>query len=666
MTVVLFHAGVSGFSGGYVGVDVFFVISGYLITKNISEDIDHDRWSISRFYVRRARRLLPALFATLVATFITGFLLLTPELLAGLAKATAAAAFSTSNVLFWLEAGYFDEAAELKPLLHTWSLAVEEQFYLIWPMLIALLARSGGAGRRTLGIATIGFASLLAAEHYLSSNPFAVFYLTPFRMFEFCLGAMLVYLPRIGRLHNIVREIFLLVGLTAIILATWRYDADTRFPGLAALLPCLGAAGAIVGGQAKYLGMLLRNSVAVWIGLISYSLYLVHWPILVFYKYLVNRPLDNAEKAGLVIVSMLAAVLMYRLVETPLRRAGARSWRTSSYLLGCFSCMLALGIVSMSAYLQEGWSWRVHQETSTHALKNDQFRRVEIEGIPGYFIGDTTSSKPHILLIGDSHAGHLARGMDEIGRQNGLTIHLYSMPACPPMLWAKKIFPPRLSDKQTECEARVDTWRQLIRETPAKVIAIAGRWALLTEPTEYAGITVRRDLLADAGSSTSDLDRSRVLFHENLDRLAREVADLDKRLVLFGQIPFMGKNPKNCNVLPRFVSSPDLIASRCQMVGYEHMRQRLQFADNAIRDTELRYPGQVLALVLSDYLCNSDSQKCEVYTHGVSLYRDAHHLSAAGSVYLGRKYSPALTHFLGSNVSGSSAVNQSSQAPGNG
>ena len=277
-SVILYHFDVWPFTGGFVGVDVFFVISGYLITNLIVKEINAGEFSFGNFYIRRARRLLPAFFVVLAITFYFGVLVFGAKDLKALGESTMYAIFSLSNFHFWSIADYFDTSTKLKPLLHTWSLSVEEQFYLFWPLTIVLLFRLPRLVAPIV-LALMSISSLALAVFWIrSGDGVTAFYLLPARIVEFGFGAALVWIPRFV-VPAFYREMALVSGLGMILASVLLYTEETPFPGFASLLPCLGAALAIFGGMAPMSGIILRNPVAVWIGKTSYSSYLIHWPV---------------------------------------------------------------------------------------------------------------------------------------------------------------------------------------------------------------------------------------------------------------------------------------------------------------------------------------------------------------------------------------------------
>ena len=288
LPVILFHAGFKYFSGGFVGVDIFFVISGYLITSIILAEQEAGTFSIIRFYERRARRILPALFLVMLACLPFAWLWLLPHDMQNFSQSLIGVSAFISNILFWLTSGYFETAAELKPLLHTWSLAVEEQYYLFFPVFLVLTWHIGK--RWILFFLSIVFLiSLLAAQWGSALKPDATFYLLPTRGWELLIGAFIAfYFTKKDRtiLSKNLNEAGGLLGLALIIYAIFKFDNQLPFPSFYALVPTIGAGLIILcATQITFVGKLLGNKLLVGIGLISYSAYLWHQPLLAFSKY---------------------------------------------------------------------------------------------------------------------------------------------------------------------------------------------------------------------------------------------------------------------------------------------------------------------------------------------------------------------------------------------
>jgi peptidoglycan/LPS O-acetylase OafA/YrhL len=402
LVVVLFHLGIPGFSGGYVGVDVFFVISGFLITGLLRGELrETGRIAFARFYARRARRLLPALIATILASWFAACFFISPSMLRQLALESATAGVWLSNFYFWWQSDYFNDTAILKPLLHTWSLGVEEQFYLFWPLFLLAFHRLGH--RAMLAAILVAFAASLAISQADLAK--TAFYLTPWRIFEFAVGAALLWLPAMSRS---ARDALVVAGLVLIAATVALYDAETPFPGVAALVPALGAAAIIAGGEGRF-GGLLRWRPAVAIGRASYALYLVHWPVVV---------LGTAASLPVWLLPpiMAAATLALHFgVERPLRHSPAlgRPWIA---LGASLSTALFIVLLSASSWFGDGWSWRlpppmVELLASAREGSHDPGGcRYGSGGVTTEFrerFLQCTAEGPAVLILGDSHGGDL-------------------------------------------------------------------------------------------------------------------------------------------------------------------------------------------------------------------------------------------------------------------
>ena len=403
--VVLFHAGIPQLSGGYVGVDVFFVISGYLITQTLLRD-----HSIVRFYQRRARRILPALFAMLLIVLGVGAALLLPHDLEEVAKSAGATVLFVSNIFFWRGAGYFAVETELWPLLHTWSLGVEEQFYLAFPLLVGLMARLRWK-RHALVFVVLALASFALAEYGLAARKTTVvFYHSPTRAWELLVGSILATgaLPALHR--PVARAIAAVIGLACIVAPVFAYLPSTHFPGAGALPPVLGTALLIWSGEAGShpLTPLLQWEPLRGIGLISYSLYLWHWPILAYARYVAIDPLSPAWTTVAVAGSLLAAWLSWRFVERPFRTGVSNRaiWLLS---LSGIVAILALSIMLVAAH---GLPGRVPAAVrALNAAQGTTWRCpvTAMRPLGRYYacplnFDDGRLDRAEIVLWGDSHA----------------------------------------------------------------------------------------------------------------------------------------------------------------------------------------------------------------------------------------------------------------------
>ncbi|MDB5578709.1 MAG: putative acyltransferase [Bradyrhizobium sp.] len=415
VAVLLFHLGFAKFSGGFVGVDVFFVISGFLITGIIKRGIEQDRFSLIGFYAGRGRRLLPGLFVVIAVSNVAAFLLLSPEHLQSFARSAVGSVFGFSNILFWQETGYFDLSARMKPLLHTWTLSLEWQFYLVWPAFIAFALSGRWRWSAPQTIAAAGGASLLLAAILGIFWPAATFYNMPFRIFEFAIGALLIWAPAMKR--GPVVELLPIAGLALIAFAVFQLNGkDLHNPALM-LLPAVGAALVILGSQLSFFGLLVRNPVAEYIGKISYSVYLVHWPLIVFTEYYFFRGLTTSEAWKLFAVSILLGAALHHLIERPIHKR--KIFNLPGYASATTMGLAAL-VITLPALLAgpDGLSWRV--DTNALGLRYDNTKSLVSKEILGH-LGCTEpcvfgkDDGPLILVFGDSHVDHFTKMLLSVG-----------------------------------------------------------------------------------------------------------------------------------------------------------------------------------------------------------------------------------------------------------
>ncbi len=355
--VVLFHAGISGFSGGSVGVDIFFVISGFLITSILLEEQARGEFSLTKFYERRIRRIAPALFLMMFACIPFAWMWMLPEQMASFSDSLSGAALSVSNMVFWSESGYFAAAAEEKPLLHTWSLAVEEQFYLLFPLLLGWLWKKGQASL-VKWLVVIAALSLLLSEWGWRHEPTANFFFALSRAWELLAGALAACCVRAGwaRVHNGLS----LLGLLLLLVAIFRFDDQLPFPSVYALVPVLGAVLVIMfGGSETLVGRLLGQKPLVFVGLISYSTYLWHQPLFAYSRIRTTEDPGMMEMTALTVASFVLGYLGYRFVEQPFR---SRERFSSKFMFRFFFAGTALFIaVGAAGNLTKGWPQRFEQ-----------------------------------------------------------------------------------------------------------------------------------------------------------------------------------------------------------------------------------------------------------------------------------------------------------------
>lgn len=427
--VILFHAGLPLFSGGFVGVDVFFVISGYLITSIILAEIARNDFSLIRFYERRARRILPALFAVMLVSVICSWFILLPSDMLDFSQSLIAVSIFSSNILFFLETSYWDTASELKPLLHTWSLAVEEQYYLIFPIFLML---AYGFGKRWLLsiLVIISIVSLCIAHFGSQSYPDAAFYLLPTRFWELALGAFLAFIPtnydqhqeRVSNVRKWLTELLGLLGLILIIYSCVAFDDHTPFPSLYTLVPTIGALLIIAFASANTIvGRLLSLKLFVGIGLISYSLYLWHQPVLAFARHVSFPEPDPLTLCVLILVIFILSILSWQFIEKPFRDKTLFNQKAifTFALLGSFIFIL----IGSTGYLAEGYKDRKNYkrlliasyEPDNRILQKQSWQPLRsLSSTKNYGVGnnqydrtlwfDELDHRRKLLVVGNSHS----------------------------------------------------------------------------------------------------------------------------------------------------------------------------------------------------------------------------------------------------------------------
>jgi peptidoglycan/LPS O-acetylase OafA/YrhL len=430
--VLIYHTGISSLRGGFIGVDVFFVISGFLITSLLRADLQRGTFSIARFYERRVRRIFPALIAVVGVTLAVAPFVLFPIEIRTTTLTAIAALSSFSNLYLLNSAGYFGADVNSQPLIHTWSLGVEEQFYLAFPLLLAVI----GAARPRMAlwaIVGVALASLVAGILLTIEDRDVAYYFPLTRAWELLAGSLLAYrsIPLMPRLF---REIGMLAALLLLLACAVKFHSGLAFPGYYAVIPCLAAVMLIgLGGQGPTaVKSLLSSPPFVWVGKISYSLYLWHWPIFVYYQLVRGAALSVPEVLGLVLASILAAYLSWRYIEQPFRErkisANRRQlwiWAGTTYLILCIGAGLLYGAVRTLAPDSDAnrlASYIDYDDTPVYR-RGVCFILGHLNSVADYN-RDTclkpAADKPNILLIGDSHAAHLWSGLHAVMPQDNI------------------------------------------------------------------------------------------------------------------------------------------------------------------------------------------------------------------------------------------------------
>ena len=635
LPVILYHAGISAFSGGYVGVDIFFVISGYLITGIISAEMAEGNFSVSNFYVRRIKRIFPALYFMMLATIIMSWFLLLPEHFRNFGKSVAATVFFGSNFFFWKQSGYFDEAAETKPLLHTWSLGVEEQFYILFPLFLFWLYRR----RKNAGFAvTAVFAvSLLLSVFLTYRKPEMSFYLLPTRAWELMLGAMLA-LGVFRRTDNpAVLNALSVAGFGMIAASVVLFNSATPFPGYSALLPCVGTALVIYAGERGIINRILSLSPLVFIGLLSYALYLWHWPFIAFrnyYKNLVGDVFFVSDWFAIGLTFLLAVISFY-LVEQPFRRMKFTSPRR--LFIGTAAVMALFTLAGAAVYKTDGIPSRMPEsvsvvtdvQESTYRSTDCYYRDPMKAKISNLCRMGDIDKLPSFIVWGDSHALSLTDGMNKYGLENGITGVFAGKSSCPPLRLVRIL----LNDVPTNCRQFNDIiFNEVTADAGIRDIFLVGRWEV------YSG----KPMLGNDFGTEITLDRAltkNVIEKDNLkvfeEALIRTVGSLERagKNVYFvmdvPEVPYdvpseMGKIEYFKHVFPALTS---FVSSTLPFSHYEKRNEDvLKVLERVKQKTNVK------VIDIQNVFCKDG--ECKLTEGGKSLYADDDHLSIYGSEYV--------------------------------
>lgn len=647
LSVVIYHVNKNLVPGGYVGVDIFFVISGFLITGNIWSEIQGGKFSLVDFYVRRIHRIYPAFVVVTAFTLAAGCCLMLAPDLVRLARSAFWAALSAPNVYFWkyLDTSYFAAAAEQEPLLHMWSLGVEEQFYFIWPVFLLLLSRAFWKSRMVAGAvaAAIGVFSFAYAQEFLNSAPKFTYYMLPARAGELLFGAvMALFLQRkdvAGRVVSIPRwmaEGCAVIGLSLLICSLAILNSSSDFPGINSIWPCLGAALLIVAGSggAWISRTIMSFSGLVFIGLISYSLYLWHWPVLAFIRYFYGHV---NFVAGLFALAFMAVTswLSYRFVELPARRWRPGSLRSAFFVW--FVPLMALTGMSFFILSVDGFRGIIENNENYRARVADMNQAVAPASAFDYVcqVSVTKASlmtdarcvvgapsrdgAADVLLWGDSKASQFVGLFDELGKSAGVSIRNFEHSSCPPV-FADDFGGGRYRDS---CNQFWKAARPDLVSGRYKVVLVGGSWGY------YSGMEGFRDA-----------------FQKTLS----ELLDAGVRVVFITDVPRYPGYNREC--LQRSVRVPWAIdcGSSESVIDGRLSSFELEMAEIARSD-----PSQLTFLDAKRLLCPGGI--CRGWQDGSPLYFDEGHISLQGGRRLGREllYSEGSEAWLDSlhNVSGS-------------
>lgn len=640
LMVVLFHAGF-GFKGGYVGVDVFFVISGYLITGHLLKELQRGKVDLASFWERRLRRIAPALTAMLLVTLAIGSWLLFPVDFAALGESVVAQALLSANLYFWKDSGYFAAAAEEKPLLHLWSLAVEEQFYVLLPAVLILahkwLSRKHAPGvvqtRLVQGMAVLLGISLITSCITVIRAPNATFYWLPTRAWELLVGSVLSGLPVAWRLRQRwQQETAGAVSLALILVAALAYESDTLFPGAAALLPCLGAAGLIWAHSHPPQDSLPSVRPRTWavmtwrplvgVGLISYSLYLWHWPLLAFAHYANVTGEDRVPakfRALLVVLAFVLAWASWRWVETPFRQKTLFKTRRSVFALGITTAVVSISL-GWHMITHEGWPWRMEEKVVRYANGAQDKMPAEFwtdleEAQKGKFPAfGSQDTKPSVMVWGDSHARSLLPVFDSLGHLHHASGEAAIYSATAPMTGFFRRSKHGLNER-TELLAQAVIRRVKEQHIPHTVLA--AYWK------ECPGKEAAR-------------------FSDALVETVRSLKATGTQVWIVLDVPTQPFE------VPRALALAERLGSWFPQAVHRTQWAHAHQEENAVMQNLVPRLQEAGAKLLDPLpFLTGDEQKTLIEKDGRALYSDSHHLSATGAQLLASLFAPLFSDTRG-------------------
>lgn len=646
--VLFFHLDITTFKGGFLGVDVFFVMSGFLITRLILLSVNDGTFSFIDFYVRRARRLFPALLATAVLILIAGAILTSPKHFAAMAEAGIFSVMSLANIQSWLSTGYFDNSSVVKPFLHYWSLSVEEQFYLIWPVLLVVCF---GLLKRRLGflvllmISLTSFAGLIALQ---DTQYDAVFYLMPFRIWEFGLGAMVVYLSSNfgilsaeGEKLNVrglaIPSLLTILGVL-LIFVSFTYGHKIDHFGGQLFMAALGAALVILAPLNPVSKLLLANPIFVYLGKISYSLYLWHWPVIVYLRYYVGVNLSPPWMVVALLLSLICAALSYTYVENRFRRPWSSNGSQDRLSVPAALTSIALMFVFVASMIwnQNGWLWRVSPDlqkvvktAADNPRPNCELRDVEGASQRLCIFGDHRETID-VAVIGDSHGTGLAGGMIKYLQEGRLTGVSQTFGGRAPLMNTR-----RWVVGQGDEGDMNQAFEDVFKAKPEYIVLharYAFYWNTLGAPNEVH--SSQRYLVPLEGPPVLTVESTRGQFRKSLRETLKAIKDQGITPVVVGPIPNPGVDPLQCLSRPP-VRTLEFALSFCE--GLSQAESKLRNGEVMGVLQSISSEEGALFFDPTDLFCREGRKTCDRVIKEKLVYRDENHLAKLGAGRLGKR-----------------------------
>jgi len=605
LLVILFHANFSLFSGGYIGVDVFFVLSGYLITLTIDKEMSENRFSFQQFYLRRIRRIIPVLVFVMLVVTIPAYFILFADNLESYGRTLLHTILSTNNFHLWIILkDYFAENSDLIPFLHTWSLSVEEQFYFVWPVLLLVLHKFLTTKNRLRFIILFVIAMLLWSVYLTKTNMNMAYFLLPARFFELGMGACLaMYWDKLPSSSRSFNSIISVVGMLVIIIPAIVLTKSSTFPGLNAFWPCLGTCLLIYTGKTNenqgILNSILQNKILVWVGLLSYSLYLWHWPIFTFIKYL-GLNLDGSIRIGAILLTFVLSYLSWKYVEQPFRIKYKFDFKRTMLYVFLPSLAIIAGIYGLLD-AKDGFPNRFPnlaefnpKANYPNKVRQNCFDQFKIGNCDECYLG-VKKEKLDGMLIGDSFGNHTAAFLDIIAKDAGLYLHDSTAGGYPVLNKLDEngnpVFAPEYALNRMEYAKQFNT------------IYIAANWDEQGEPNSpnYLSIVKTVGELIKLGKKVVIFDCLRASTELNLHKA---------KLVKSGNRVFFNETDFS---IPKYERPKDYIVYV--------MKQK--------------FP-ELMIIDLNDAMCKDG--KCDIQLDNTIVYRNFNHLNTSGAEMMAKKY----------------------------
>jgi peptidoglycan/LPS O-acetylase OafA/YrhL len=643
LSVVLYHAGVPHLGGGYVGVDIFFVISGYLISSQIYRDLAQGTFNLRSFYERRAKRILPVLLTVVLVFTCLGSVLFAPRELEVLAAQIISAMTSTSNIFFWIRTNYFGPHAELKPMLMTWSLGVEEQFYLLFPLLVGWIWVRG-LRPLLLSLAALTTVSFAVSVFQVFFYPTASFFLLTSRWWELGLGTLLgIYevsreKERRERMTPWKREVLGIVGIIGVLAGVLLYKSTTLFPGVAALLPAAASLMLLSSSESWVNRNILSLKILVAVGLVSYSLYLWHWPILSFAQFCSADALPPMQKGCLVGLAFVVAIFSYFFVEQPCRRMPRTSRTLKRYAVASVLCCIPACVLLAG----KGWpsrypaATRIEQEahsmpTATCMAQDGQsspMRGGDCSPIAGY---------PTIAIMGDSHAASLNRYLQSALESRGWSVAQFTKVSCPQLgLVAAN------SAEREKCVAfNQNAVADVIKDPSIQSVVLAGYWLAPFPPLMEGGRYVAQGQKASSVSVEDSWSNLGVGLNDVVGRLDAS----GKRVFIVIDSPSLGFNPLLLTLSDAIPARRELEKLLWKGNSSSGVIPHSEGSNNTrlealLRQTAARHHAEIIDL----YGALCDGSTCRYALNGQPLFEDPHHLTRLGAEYAIRESAVSLSN----------------------